>query len=120
MTKGFIAAALVLALPSLAAAQQAAAPASGDAAHGKQDYMSVGCFECHGTVGQGSRSTGGPRLARTQLPEDAFVQQLREPSNEMPPYEAGVLPDKDAADIYAYLQSLPPPKAAKDIPLLNQ
>ena len=93
--------------------------AHGDAAHGKQIFMADGCYECHGTVGQGGRLTG-PRIARTQLPLDAFLQQLRQPSNEMPPYEAGVVPDAAAADIYAYLQSLPAPKAAKDIPLLNQ
>lgn len=45
---------------------------------------------------------------------------FRQPSNEMPPYEAGVVSDAEAANIYAYLQSLPEAKAAKDIPLLNQ
>jgi mono/diheme cytochrome c family protein len=117
--KAFVIAA-ILALPVLASAQQASAPKADDAANGKRVYMVDGCFECHGTVGQGSRSTGGPELMRTQLPEDAFMQQLRQPSNDMPPYEPGVLSDKDAADIYAYLQSLPPAKQAKDIPLLNQ
>jgi hypothetical protein len=38
----------------------------------------------------------------------------------MPPYEPGVLSDQDAANIYAFLQVLPEPQAAKDIPLLNQ
>jgi hypothetical protein len=31
-----------------------------------------------------------------------------------------VLPDKEATDIHAFLQSLPGPRPAKDIPLLNQ
>jgi mono/diheme cytochrome c family protein len=97
-------------------AQQA--PPAGDAAMGKRIYMADGCYECHGTVGQGGRATG-PRLARTQLPIDAFLQQLRQPSNEMPPYEAGVVSDAEAANIYAYLQSLPEAKAGKDVPLLN-
>ena len=108
-----LAAALVL----LAGA--AAAQTKDDPAKGKALFMADGCFECHGQVGQGGRLTG-PRLARTQLPLDAFAQQLRQPSNEMPPYEPGVLSNQDAADIYAFLQSLPPPKSAKDIPLLNQ
>jgi len=29
------------------------------------------------------------------------------------------LPDQATADIYAYLQSLPGPRPAKDIPILN-
>jgi len=109
--------ALVLAFPAFAFAQQAPA---GDAAKGEALYKADGCFECHGGVGQGSRATGGPRLARTALPLDAFVQQLRQPSNEMPPYVASVISDANVADIYAFLQSLPAPKPAKDIPLLNQ
>jgi len=99
------------------AAAQTAMP--GDAGKGKAIFMADGCFECHGQVGQGGRATG-PRLARTQLPLDAFTQQLRQPSNEMPPYEPAVVPDADIANIYAYLQSLPAPQAGKDIPLLNQ
>lgn len=114
----YLAAAVVAALPTVVAAQQQGSPA-GDPAKGKQVFMADGCFECHGTVGQGGRLTG-PRLARTELPMDAFLQQLRQPSNEMPPYEPGVLSDAAAGDIYAYLKSLPAPKAGKDIPLLNQ
>jgi cytochrome c len=37
----------------------------------------------------------------------------------MPPYEEPVLSDRDAADIYAFLRSLPPPPSASSIPLLN-
>jgi ubiquinol-cytochrome c reductase cytochrome c subunit len=81
--------------------------------------MTDGCFQCHGTVGQGGRVTG-PRIARTELPFAAFLNQLRNPSNEMPPYEVKILSNGDAANIYAYLQSLPAPLAVKDIPLLNQ
>jgi mono/diheme cytochrome c family protein len=100
-----------------AASAQTAPP--GDADKGKSTFMADGCYECHGRVGQGGRLTG-PTLARTQLPLDAFAQQLRQPSNEMPPYEPGVVSDQDVANIYAYLQSMPAPKAGKDIPLLNQ
>jgi hypothetical protein len=38
----------------------------------------------------------------------------------MPPYREAVLSDPDLADIYAYLQSIPAAKDAKDIPLLQQ
>jgi mono/diheme cytochrome c family protein len=102
---------------ALAGSGVAAAQTPGDAAKGKTIFMADGCYECHGTVGQGGRATG-PRLAHTPLPLDAFLQQLRQPSNEMPPYEPGVVPDAAAADIYAYLQSLPAP--ANDVPLLSQ
>ena len=37
----------------------------------------------------------------------------------MPPYRQAVLVDEELDDIYAYLQSLPLPKAVSDIPLLN-
>ena len=33
--------------------------------------------------------------------------------NEMPPYVSAVLSDQDAADIYAYIASLPPPPDVK-------
>jgi hypothetical protein len=48
----------------------------------------------------------------------AFLNQLRQPANEMPPYVASALPDKDVADIYAYIASLPKPPDVKSIPLL--
>jgi mono/diheme cytochrome c family protein len=38
----------------------------------------------------------------------------------MPSFSADVLSDEDAADIHAFLSSLPGPKSPKDIPLLNQ
>ena len=50
---------------------------------------------------------------------DAFVAYVRTPTGAMPPFRAAILSDADLADIYAYLQALPKPKAGKDIPLLN-
>ena len=108
--------ALLALVPFAAAAQDK--PPAGDPAAGKQIFARDVCYSCHGYDGQGSRVTG-PRLARTQLPYDAFTQQLREPSAEMPAYSAKVLPDKDVADIYAYLQSLPVPPEVKDIAILK-
>jgi mono/diheme cytochrome c family protein len=108
--------ALLLALGVGALAQDK--PPPGDATKGKQIYLADGCYQCHGYVGQGSRSTG-PRLARPELTFDKFENHIRKPSNEMPPYEEPVLSDRDAADIYAFLRSLPPPPSASSIPLLN-
>jgi mono/diheme cytochrome c family protein len=92
------------------------APA-GDAAAGKRIYMAVGCFECHGRVGQGGHFKAPvPSIAHTQLPYDAFAMQLRQPSQNMPTYAASILPDKDVADIFAYVQSLPGPRDLTKLP----
>ncbi len=106
----------VLAFAPCASAQQQA-PA-GDAKRGQQHFNSDGCWECHGRVGQGG-GLSGPRIVPMALPYEAFIQQLRTPQNSMPPYEPKVLPNAVAADIYAYLKSLPAPQAVKDIPILN-
>jgi hypothetical protein len=37
----------------------------------------------------------------------------------MPAYSEAVLSDKDIADIYAFLDSLPGPRSPKDIRVLN-
>ncbi len=108
--------ALLLAFGGMALAQDK--PPPGDATKGKQIYLADGCYECHGYVGQGSRSSGS-RLARAELTFDKFKNHIRKPLNEMPPYEESVLSDRDMADIYAFLSSLPPPPAASSIPLLN-
>lgn len=96
---------------------QQAAP-QGDAKAGQQLFLADGCWECHGTVAQGGVITG-PRLAHTALPFAAVLQQLRVPQNAMPPYEPAVISDAQVADIYAWLQSLPPPQSAANIPLLS-
>ncbi len=115
VTHFFATAAFVLgmAFPALA---QDTAPA-GDAKAGQTTFLSVGCWQCHGTVGQGGATTG-PQISGTALPYSAFVQQIRVPQNAMAPYEAKILPDSDVANIYAWLKSIPASKAAKDIPLL--
>ena len=109
---------VVLLWGAVAARADDALPA--DAANGKALFMTDGCYQCHGTVGQGGRYNGpAPRVARTELPFEGFVGVLRTPPNDMPPFAAGVLSDRQAADIYAYLRALPEPVAARDIPLLN-
>ena len=98
------------------AAAAAKAPA-GDVQNGKKLYMGVGCYQCHGTVAHGSPRTGPSLL--TPLPFNAFLRQMRRP-REMPPYEAKVLSDQQAADIYAYIATLPKPPDYKIIKLLQQ
>ena len=87
---------------------------------GKTAFIQNGCWQCHDYNGQGSVATSnGKVIARTQLPLDAFMSFVRTTNGQMPPYRAPVLSDDDLGDIYAYLQSLPEPKAVSDIPLLN-
>jgi mono/diheme cytochrome c family protein len=110
----FAAAALAvsLAVPGVAAAA--------DAAKGKITFTQHGCWQCHGFAGQGSVATSNGRvIARTQLPLDAFKAFVRTTNGAMPPFREAVLSDQDLDDIYAYLQSLPAPKAVSDIPLLS-
>lgn len=93
----------------------------GDAARGKQLYLSTGCYECHGRAGQGGAFNGpAPALAQTLLPLIAFRAQLRSPYGDMPPYAASVMPDGAVADIFAYVRGLPGAKSPKDIAILGR
>ena len=108
------AAAATIALFSVLGPANAAASAD----HGKIVFMKKGCWECHGTQGQGAVT--GPRLAPDPLPYDALSAFVRTTNRAMPPYREEILSDSDLADIYAYLQSIPRPPALADVPLLKQ
>ncbi len=123
MNVGNVIAAAVFVVCSMAAVSgpawaQASDTPAGNAKAGQQVYKAVGCWECHGTLGQGGAITG-PRLAPTALPYAAFLAQMRTPQNAMPPYEPKSLSNADAANIYAFLKSVPAAKSVQDIPLLN-
>ena len=100
----------------LSGAAFAQAESNGDAARGKALYESTGCYECHGYVGQGGAA--GPAIA-PPMAFEPFVFQLRQPRLVMIPYSEAVLSDAQAADIYAFLASLPPPADPASIPLLQ-
>jgi mono/diheme cytochrome c family protein len=89
-----------------------------DAEKGKASFMKYGCFQCHGMVGQGAVT--GPKLAPDPLPWEALSTFVRTTNRTMPPYKEAVLPTADLQDIYAYLQSIPPTRDWKTIPLLGQ
>lgn len=93
---------------------------TGNSQNGNRTYVADGCYECHGRVGQGSQQTGAPRIGPPALTIDAFARYIHAPTGNMPPYTSKVVSDQDVADIYAFLKSVPPAPAAKDIPLLNQ
>ena len=104
----------------LAALTGAGAAFAADAAKGKAAFTRFGCWQCHDFAGEGSIATSeGKALVRTQLPLEVFKAFVRTTNGAMPPYRPAVLSDGDLDDIYAYLQSLPQPKAVNDIPLLN-
>lgn len=100
-----------------AAAQQAPAnPGAGDATRGRRLFVADGCYECHGTVGQGGP---GVRLAPSPLPAAVIAAYIRNPAGEMPPYTSKVVSNVDVQDIYAYLATLPPPPRLANLPELN-
>ena len=109
----FVFATVIFLAPVAASAQDAP---HGDAAAGKTLFADKGCYACHGYVGQGSRE--GPSLTPL-IPYEAFVLQLRMPRAIMPPYEAAIVSDTQAADLYAYLASQPKPPDAKALKLLQ-
>ena len=95
-----------------------AAESTANAQNGRKLFVKYGCYECHGYEAQGSIATG-PRLGPDPLPLEALKAYVRKPAGEMPPYTEKVVSDQDLADIHAFLESLPQPKPAKDIPLLK-
>ena len=92
-----------------------------DARKGKDAFMKFGCWQCHGTEGQGSQITSaGKVLAPDPMPLETFVAFVRSTDRAMQPYSEKVLPNGDLADMHAYLASIPKAKDYKSIPLLNQ
>jgi mono/diheme cytochrome c family protein len=112
---------MAIALCSLGAAARAQDAPPGDPVEGKRLYLAVGCFTCHGRSGQGGNMNGpAPILAKTAMPFDGFKGQLRRPVNDMPAYSEQVMTDKQIADIYAFVESLPGPRPTKDMKIFNE
>jgi ubiquinol-cytochrome c reductase cytochrome c subunit len=120
---------LLLAVALVACTLQAAAQAPPSsksaraaATNGREVFMRLGCYTCHGTVGHGG---AGPPLTPGTLPLAAFRQWVRNGTpgwsvaNGMPAYSRSVLADEELADVREYLVSRPAPRAVEDIPLLN-
>jgi mono/diheme cytochrome c family protein len=94
--------------------------APGDANYGKDLFIRYSCYACHGFSGQNGN---GARLVPMKFPQAGFIAYVRNPprANQMPSFSANVLADKDLADIYAYIKTLPdsaPP--ASSVPILSQ
>ncbi len=101
------------------ASQGSPAPApQGNAESGRRLFVARYCHACHGTVGQGGAA--GARIAGRSLAFGAFQKYVRQPTGQMPPYPVALLSDRDLADLYEFLRTMPPPPSAAAIPLLNQ
>ena len=117
-----VAAAFLIVLPEARAQAQGgagsapAAPA-GNAESGKKLFTNYGCYQCHGREAQGG--VAGPRIGPNPIPFQAFSRYVRQPGGQMPPFTTKVVTDAELADIYAFLRSLPQPRPAREIPLLN-
>jgi mono/diheme cytochrome c family protein len=114
-------AALVVAAPTQLArpGTARAAPVAQDPAHGQELYTRYGCYQCHGFAGQGA-GAAGPRIAPNPIAYNRFEQQVYEPRDLMPRYPREYVSERDVADIYAFLQTIPPPPDPAQIPLLSQ
>lgn len=103
----FIAALMVAG--ALALIPDANTQARGDAQNGKKVFEKLGCFRCHGSAGEGMSQTGkqagSPKIAATKLSLRDFLQSVRKPRGQMPPFLATQVSDEELSDVYAFLES---------------
>jgi mono/diheme cytochrome c family protein len=85
--------------------------AAGNAANGRKFFATHACSTCHGAEGQGAT---GPQIAPPPVPLPAFVRYVRQPVGLMPPFNSETVSDAELADVYAFLKSAAPAKAASE------
>lgn len=90
----------------------------GSAVRGKAAFLAYGCYECHGSMGQGNDNSG-PTLAPHPIPYAAIIAYIRKPAGQMPAQSAAIVPDAAVADISAYLESIPATKPVGTIHALS-
>jgi ubiquinol-cytochrome c reductase cytochrome c subunit len=107
--KAFLIALLVVAAvfaPSPAANPQP----RGDPQNGRKVFEKLGCYRCHGSAGEGMSPTGKepgpPKIAVTPLSLHDFVQSVRKPKGQMPPFSSKQVTDAELSDVYAFLHSV--------------
>ena len=115
LTLTMVASALAAQTP--AQAPNATAAPRGNVENGKKVYSAYGCYQCHNYAAHGG--VAGPRLAPRPISFQAFSRSIRKPTGDMPPYTVKVVSDKELADIYAFLLTIPAPPTAGSIPILK-
>ena len=98
------------------AAPRVTSSPAGNVENGKKIYKSYGCWQCHGYEAHGGT---GPKLGPNPISFPAFSRYTRQPTGQMPPYTNKVLSDKEMADIFAFVQTVPKPPDPKSLPQLN-
>lgn len=82
---------------------------SGNPEDGKRWFMMHNCSSCHGPHGNDGRA---PKIAGIDMGFSSFVSKLRSTSSSiMRPFPETEISQQDAADIYAYLKTMPPKKS---------
>ncbi len=114
-----------MAASSVAFAQTASQPKTtgqtavheGNPENGKKLFAAYYCWSCHGSMGRAGGTA--PAIAPSTRTAEQLIQYIRKPARGMPAYTSKTITDQEVADIAAFLKSVPPGPAAKDIPLLN-
>jgi mono/diheme cytochrome c family protein len=102
-------------LPIAALLVAAVSSGKDDAAASANPFVSYGCYQCHGYFGHGASS--GPRLSGA-MPYEGFRQIVRFPYGVMPAYPVELLSDEQLRAIYSFIETQPPARDVKDLPLL--
>ena len=106
----------VLSLVAGAAVAVAAVQGNSPAEQGREEYIELGCYQCHGYQGQGGP---GGRLAPKPIALENFIRIVRRPPNVMPAYSPAVLSEEQLERMHAYLESIPQPPEVSTLPLLS-
>jgi mono/diheme cytochrome c family protein len=94
--------------------------AQGNADNGQRIFAAQKCEACHGSKGEGGTgAVVGPHIGGTSLTLAMFVDHVRNPKDPMPPYSAAQISDAALADVYAFLESMPPSAGASAVSAAN-
>ena len=98
-------------------AQQPEPTVERDSEAGRRVFNDRGCYQCHGYE---AHAGPGSRLAPDPIPFARFSGYVRNPTGQMPPYTSQILSDRELADIYAFLDTIPEPPAVESLPVLRE
>jgi sulfite dehydrogenase len=81
---------------------ETAASGQGDAAAGKEVFLTAGCADCHTLADAGSTGTVGPNLDEASPSADKVVERVTDGQGAMPSFK-DVLSEQQIADVAAYV-----------------